>query len=382
MTPRATTTPTGTPTGRSALAKFFRSPRWQRVGRSSGLLGRQLGSRLVELVLPVPANRSITELPPARRVLLVRPNFRIGNTILATPLIEALREIFPQAELHVLGAESTRPLLENLSLDAVHVVSRRFILRPWQMVALVRRLRAAHLDVAVEAGMGSFSGGLFAWLSGARFRIGVEGSASRFLNVRLPRPRPPHVYDRIPTFARSLGAACPGKLVYRVAPEEDAEAARILGTGALAGQHLEDGFVALFVGGHLDKRLPGQRWLEILSGLDDAGVRFVVLVGPEEHVLQRRLAAHPALARHLVAPQALRLFAALLARAALVVTTDSGPMHLAVALERPTIALLVRERSRRFEPRGSADRVLMSPQADEVLETIRSHPAFPSVTGR
>src|SRR5262245_26077636 len=132
----------------NGVVKWFRSPPWQRVGKSTGLLGRQLSGRLVELILPLPANRSIAELPPVRSVLLVRPNFRIGNTILATPLIPALRNLFPGAQLSVLGAENTEALLAHLSVDRVYVVSRRFILRPWLLVGLFRRLRAARIDVA------------------------------------------------------------------------------------------------------------------------------------------------------------------------------------------------------------------------------------------
>jgi heptosyltransferase-3 len=363
----------------NAVGRWFRSPPWQRVGRSTGLLGRHLSGRLFEVLLPMPANQRIADLPPVRRVLLVRPNFRIGNTILATPLIPALRDLFPGAQLEILGTENTQVLLEHLSVDQVHVVSRRFILRPWKLLGLLRRLRREHIDVAVEAGMGSFSGGLYAWLSGARFRVGVEGAGARFLNVRVPRPRPAHVYDRIPTFARSLGATCTDNLIYRVSAAESAAAEQVLRERALDARHTEGGFVALFVGGHLDKRLPHDRWLDAATRLDAAGVRFVLLVGPEEHDFQRRLAAHPTLARHVVPPQPLRTFAAILARAALVVTTDSGPMHLAVALERPTIALLARERSRRFQPRGNADRALMMPTAAEIVAAIESHPAFADV---
>lgn len=363
----------------NAAARWFRSPFWQRLGKSTGLFGRHLANRLLGFVLPVPANQRVEDLPPVRSVLLVRPNFRIGNTILATPLIPALRERFPGAQLHVLGTEITEPLLAHLSIDGVHVVSRAFILRPWRLLALFRRLRAARLDVAVEAGMGSFSGGLYAWLSGARYRIGVEGPGARFLNVRVPRPLFAHAYDGIPRFARSLGAACDESLIYRVAPDEADTAARILSEHAGADPDLGRGFVALFVGGHLDKRLSHELWTAIFAQLERAEVRFVVLVGPEEHAFQRRLAADPRLARHLLPPQPLRIFAAILARAAIVVTTDSGPMHLAVALGRPTIALLARERSRRFQPRGSADRALMTPSADEVVETIRVHPAWATV---
>ncbi|MEY4949150.1 MAG: hypothetical protein RL698_1361 [Pseudomonadota bacterium] len=362
-------------------ARWSQSPFWQRTGKRIGRAGRHLSNRAMGRILPLPLNRRIEDLPPVHSVLLVRPNIRIGNTILATPFVPALRAMFPGARLFVLGTETSELLLRNLPVDGVYVVSRSFILRPWRMLALLRRLRAEKFDVAVEAGMGSFSGSLYGWLSGARYRIGVEGPASRLLNVRVPRPQVAHVRDRIPSFVRSLGAECDDTLIYRVAPEEADAATRLLRDATRADQALESGFLAVFVGGHLDKRVPNEQWVDIVACLDADGVRFVLLAGPEEHGLRKLLAVSHRLERHLLPPQSLRVVAAVLDRAALVVTTDSGPMHLAVALGRPTIALLERERSMRFRPRGPDDRALMKPGTDEVIDAVRRHPAWSSIAG-
>lgn len=363
------------------LKRWGKRPSSQRAGRRIGRTGRRLSNRLLSRLLPLPLNHRVAEIPAVRTVLLVRPNLKIGNTILATPFIPALREMFPGARLLVLGSETSGVVLEHLPIDGVHVLSRSFVLRPWRLAAMLRRLRAEKIDVAVEAGMGSFSGSLFTLLSGARYRVGCEGSASRLLNVRVPRPRVAHVRDRIPEFVRSLGGECSDDLVYRVSAEEDAVASRLLAEPSRADQHLDRGFLAIFVGGHLDKRLPDDRWVAIVEELDRAAVRFLVLAGPEEQVLRERLAVRPELGRHLLPPQPLRVVAAVMARAELVLTTDSGPMHLASALRRPTIALLERERSRRFVPRGVEDRVLMSPAVADVADALRRHPRWGAVAG-
>jgi heptosyltransferase-3 len=356
--------------------RWFRSPGWQRFGKWAGLRGRRIAGRIVGFALPIPTNLRIEQLPAPRRVLLVRPNFRIGNTVITTPLIPALRERFPDAELHVLGADTTKSLLAHLPLDALHVVSRRFLLRPWEFVALIRRLRALRFDFAIEAGMGSFSGCVFTYLSGARYRIGVEGSGERFLNVRVPRPVCAHSYDRLPGFARSFGATCEAQPSIRVDSAERVAAAVALGDCGIVDPLAARGFIAVFVGGHEGKRLAHSDWIEILNQLDRNGVRFAVLVGPEEHGFAQRVKSEPALAGAVIQPPSLRSLAAILSRADLVVTPDSGPMHLAAAVGCPTIALLQLERSRRFEPRGPADRVLFRPSAGEVVEAIRRHPTW------
>lgn len=363
------------------LGRWARQPSFQRAGRRLGKAGRRFSNRLLSRLLPLAPNRRIAEFPEVRTVLLVRPNLKIGNTILSTPFIPALRAMFPGARLLVLGSETSGVVLEHLPIDGIHVLSRAFVLRPWRLAALVRRLRAEKIDVAIEAGMGSFSGSLFALLSGARCRVGCEGSASRLLNVRVPQMHADHVRDRIPAFVRSLGGECEDALVYCVSDAENEAAVRLLGESARADQHLDRGFLAIFVGGHLDKRLPDDRWVSIVDELDRAEARFLVLAGPEEHALRLQLGGRPALARHLLPALPLRIVAAVMARSDLVLTTDSGPMHLASALGRPTIALLERERSRRFVPRGREDRVLMSPGATEVTDALRAHPRWAAVAG-
>jgi heptosyltransferase III len=138
-------------------------------------------------------------------------------------------------------------------------------------------------------------------------------------------------------------------------------------------------FVALFVGGHLDKRFPLEDWLAVIDELVRRGCPLLVFVGPEERRMQSHFEGHAPGA--VIPPGPLRLFAALLDRAAVVVTPDSGALHLSVALGRPTIAVLQRERSLRFRPRGATDVVLMRPQAADVLAALRAHRAWPDLVG-
>ncbi|MFI5399328.1 MAG: glycosyltransferase family 9 protein, partial [Candidatus Binatia bacterium] len=81
-------------------------------------------------------------------------------------------------------------------------------------------------------------------------------------------------------------------------------------------------------------------------------------------------------------PQPLRVFAALTAMARLVVTPDSGPMHLVVAVGVPTVVLLQAERSLHYAPRGPNDRFLMCPSVAEVVATIIEHPSWAALTSQ
>jgi heptosyltransferase-3 len=354
----------------TSLRRIIRGPSGQRFGHLVGRAGRQVSDRLVDWLMPVPPNIPLAAVTDVRSVLLVRPNFRIGNTLFATPLVPALRERFPGARLEMLTGDTTTSLLAHLPIDAIHTVSRFHVLFPWRFVALFWRLRRAHFDVAVEAGRGSFSGALYAFLSGARYRIGCTGRGDRFLNVRLPRIPVAHAYDGAAGFARSFGASCADRPVYRVSPAEDAEAVRILAELGLSDDITVRPFLAVFVGGHLDKRWPRSRWLAFVREIDRLGIAFVVFLGPEEVTFDTELHAQLGAGARVLKPRPLRTFAALLARARAVVTPDSGPMHLAAALGVPVIALLQMKSSEFYGPRGPQDRALLNATVEMAVAEV------------
>jgi len=345
------------------------------VGHVAGRAGRRTLGRLLETLLPVSARVSLDAVRDVERVLLVRPNFRMGNALMTNAVVPALRERFPGARLEILAGDTTLGLLENLPLDAVHPMSRTYVGTPWRFVALFLRLRRRRFDVAVEAGMGSFSGGLYSYLSGARFRIGFEGSGERFLNVLFPRPVCMHAYDDALEIGAALGTPVADRPLYRVGPQEEEMALAELERLGLAAAGSVRSFVAVFVGGHLRKRWPTDRWVRLVRALDHHGVPFVVFLGPEEASQEDLFRAAVGRGGRVLPPRPLRIFAAVLARGRALVTPDSGPMHLGVALGVPTLALLQNEDSRFYEPRGSADRALVAPEVPAVVEMVLAHPA-------
>lgn len=355
------------------LRRLFRGPGGQRVGHATGRAGRQTFGRLFEALLPRSAPVPLEDVRDVRRVLLVRPNFRIGNTLMTNAIIPALRARFPEARLEYLTGDTTVALLDGMPIDEIHPMSRSYVKRPWEFLALFRELRARSFDVAVEAGMGSFSGGLYAWLSGARWRIGIEGPGERFMNVLFPRPVCMHAYDDALEIGDALGMECADRPLYVVGDGEAAAALEVLDSVGLVADGRASFFVAVFVGGHLHKRWPNEKWVAFLRGLDAGGVPFVVCLGPEEAQLEGLYRDAAGTHGKVLPPQRLRTFAALLAQARVLVTPDSGPMHLGVAVETPTIAFLTSEDSRFYEPRGERDAVLVAPSAEEAVEAVLSH---------
>ncbi len=355
----------------------WRSPLLQRLGRWLGHLGKKALGFVADRVLPRGPAVPVTALRDVRRVLVVRPNFRVGQTLMTAPLVYALRERFPAARIDYLAGDTVTAVLEGLPLGAVYAVSRKFVLCPWRFAALLLRLRRNRYDLAFAGLGGSFSGGLYAYLSGARYRMGCEGKAARFLNVCLPRPAVTHPYDGPVAFARQIGARCPDRPVYRVAPEEAARARAALSAVGLAVEDRPLPFVAIFVGGNQDTRhktrWPVENWIALARALERAEARVAVFLGVEECALEARFRRELGHATPILRPAPFRFFAALLAEATLVVTPNTGPMHLAAAVGVPAIVLLQTPAFVGACPRGPDDRVLLQPTVAEAAAALMAH---------
>lgn len=312
---------------------------------------------------------------------MVRPNFRIGNTLMTSSLIYALQARFPGAAIDTLSGDTTASLLENLPINLVHRMSRNFLLRPWRLAALFLRVRRARYDVAVESGKGSFSGMLCVYITGAQHRIGCGPWAPWFCDVRLQPERAMHAHDDMLHYARALGATCPDRPVYAVSSGEKEAARAHLAKMDLADDRNVSPFIAVFMGGHQDKRWPSEDWLDLAGTLGRKGAPLLVLLGPEEVELEGRLRRTMPTTVRVLPPQSLRAFAALLSEARLIVTPDTGPMHLAVAVGVPTIAILQTKFSIKFGPRGAEDHALLKPSVGEVVEAVTAHPSWRDVIG-
>lgn len=311
------------------------------------------------------------------RVLVVRANFRMGNLLLMTPALAALRHALPQARIDVIAGRTYVDLLAHSpDVDACIGLDRGMLLAPWSLVQLVRRLRRQRYDLALDGGRGSsFLGAFLVGVSGSRQRVAAAGSRYEALfdvHVRID-PALQHKVDMLLAVLGGLGIETPMRAPsVTLTTDERAEAAtrwRALGVTA------ERPAIAVNVGARGAKRWPAERVVELVRALRTEHDRPVVLLaGPEDEERLREM--RPRLPSGVaVAPRmAIRAFAAFVSQAAVLVTQDTGPMHLAAAVGVPTVALLVAPRSATFAPRGTHDRALFagrSARLPAVLEAVR-----------
>jgi lipopolysaccharide heptosyltransferase I len=234
--------------------------------------------------------------------------------------------------------------------------------------ALRRRLREAGYDVVFDL-QGLLKSGLLAFFTGAPLRVGFsarrcrEPLAALFTNCRVtPPPSARHVVHQYLALLEPLGLREP-VLDFRLPSDPAAEAAadEFL---AQAGLKPRGRLVVLNPGaGRADKRWPADAFGALARRLaEEAAAHVVVVWGPGEEATARAIVGAAGLGRALLAPPTdLLQLVALLRRASVVVAGDTGPLHLAAALDVPCVGLYGPTRAERNGPYGPRHRALQAP---------------------
>ena len=323
--------------------------RFERAG-SGALRG------LLRAFLPRP-KPEMGRLEPAsvRRVLIVRQDSRLGNLLLLTPLLKALRAAFTASVTDILVSDAYGEILRGDPNVHEQFVLPKEILwpDPTLPVRLLRTLRGNRYDVAFDASAMhafSLSSAIITALSGARRTVGFDrGDAKVFLNELVPQPALPLHETQI-----QLGLL---RHLVAVGMEEPESAQpechlsveeRADGEVLWSSWGLEGDSVALFVGARAEKRWPLSSFLELARRILAQGRRCVLFAGPAEKFLLSGLRLPDGL---VMAPSLpLRRFASVLSQSRAVVTADTGPMHLAVALGVSTVELFLGSATWSSEP--------------------------------
>ncbi|TMD62761.1 MAG: glycosyltransferase family 9 protein [Chloroflexi bacterium] len=274
-----------------------------------------------------------------RRVLVVRPDDRVGNVLLTVPLALALRDALPGARIDLLLARRRARVAEGLPGVRVIPFEKTDAFRhPARFLRFLKELRGARYDAVVDAAHWhafSLTSALLSRVASRRWLVGAERGPS-FLYSHAEPPPPagtPEANAKL-SLLRGLGLAPPARPTLQTALGLDcaawaAEATRGLGP-----------FAAVNPGARKDDhRWPPERFAGLVRALRDRGIRSVVTWGPGEELLARSVADDSAGAAQTAPPTDLDQLAALFRRAAIVVTNDTGPMHLAVACGVPVLAL-------------------------------------------
>ncbi len=275
------------------------------------------------------------------RILIVRLS-AIGDCLHTLPVLCALREKMPKAFLTwVVEGRSGDLLREHAALDELVIVPRGWLKSPRLVWQLRQKFRQLRFDIAIDV-QGLTKSAVAAWLSGAPRRIGMKGidgrEVSPWLNNVLVEPKSRHVVDRNLELLAPLGIT-PSAVQFGVPRTsfEESRADQIVTTAELT-----TGFAVINPGaGWPSKLWPAERFAAVARFLGhDRGLpSLVVWAGAKERAMAEAIAAASEGHALMAPPTSLTELAALVRRARLFVSSDTGPLHLAAAVGTPCVAL-------------------------------------------
>ena len=286
----------------------------------------------------------------AQRMLVVVPNW-VGDVVMATPALRALREHFDRAEIvclmrpyvaEVLGPRCFCDEVLFWSQSRSRAGGQRGFLR------LARQLRRRRFDTAVLFA-NSFRSALLARLAGIKRRIGYDRDGrGPLLSERLVAHRrggefmPVSMVKYCAGLARYLGCEVDeDRLELSIRPEDASAADALLGSCGIAPQ---DRVVLINPGAAygLAKCWSAERYAEVARELSTQdGVRCVVVCGPAEAPIAKRIGQLGGEDITVLADEPVRLgvLKALIKRCDLLITNDCGPRHFAKAFGRPVVTI-------------------------------------------
>jgi heptosyltransferase I len=294
-----------------------------------------------------------------RHILLIKPS-SLGDIMHAMPTCAAICRAYPKARLTWLVKRQWAGLVERIDgVDRVWPVEPTFT--GW--LSEVPSLRKERFDLVVDL-QGLFRSAAIGWLSGSHLLVGFangrEGSPWLY-SRRVPVPHMEmHAVDRYLLVAEAVGAEKSSEPEFRFhIPQTDYdEIDRLLSrSGAKPGIS----WVAMNVSARWPtKRWPAASFAEVADRLQQEGCGAVVMIGGLEEradiAAVIRMMKTPAI--NLAGKTKVGLLPALLSRASLMITNDSGPMHVAAAVGIPVVALFGPTSAARTGPYGIGHDVL------------------------
>lgn len=260
------------------------------------------------------------------KILVVRFS-SIGDIVLTSPVVRCLKKQVPGVEIHFLVKEIFIPLVQhNPHIDKVHVLAHS-----WEL--MLQELKLEEYDLVIDLQHNRKSSRL-------KKQLGVKSHAVNKLNIRkyiytalkinlMPRR---HIVDRYLDTVRSLGVVNDGGgLDYFIAKKEET------GQDDIPGAHWA-GYIACVIGAaHGTKRWPVEKWRSFCEKMDHP---IILLGGKEDAERGNRIASADSIKVYNACGKfSINESADLVRKARLVISNDTGLMHIAAAFQKPILSL-------------------------------------------
>jgi len=304
------------------------------------------------------------------RILVVNVNW-VGDVLFSTPAIRAIRRHYPDAHIACMVVSRCKEILElNPHLNELIIYDEKGEHKGLAgKLRLISALKARRFD-CVFLFHRSLTRTLMVALSGIKERVGTDNPKRGFLLTKKVKSQPPDIH-KVEQFLHIVKAVIGdedyGKsMELFISREDEAFADEFLKSYGI-GQ--KDNFIILNPGGNWDlKRWPADNFAKLGDKLNGQYSVPIVITGAEKDAELGKKIAGMMKCKPVIAcgRTSLRQLAAIMRRASLVISNDSGPMHIAVSQGARTIALF-----------GPTDPAITGPYGQGVYSVLQKSPGIP-----
>lgn len=269
-----------------------------------------------------------------KKILCIKPR-GIGDIILSTIVLDNLRDYFPSAEIHYLTEEFAKLSVANNPLvSEVHTYNKSELI-----LSLVRRIRKEKFDIVFDFWSNPKTAQI-TFLSGAKYRVGFGYRGRKYAyNIIADSGRGEgHSAEHNLELLKEISVPIKTKNTHFYLSKEDPEKSAIFFKEAFKQNDLVIGIIPS--GGWSSKRCTADKWIEFGQVIfDKFKNRFLILWGPgDENDATTIYSALKSMS--VLAPQTdVSEMAGLISNCNLIIANDSGPMHIAAAMNIPTIGI-------------------------------------------
>lgn len=294
-----------------------------------------------------------------KRILIVKPS-SLGDIAQSITVVSAILKKYPDAEISwVVNSQYAELLGLCRGIKRIILFERKRWANPgrivktlWEFRRFVMEIRALDVDVVLDM-QGLFRSGLIAFLSGVKIRVGFEDAregAALFYTHRVSVPKErSHAVERYLTIAEYIGCG-----YERPVLDIDIPAPNPL-------QGVSRRYIAVNIGARWQtKKWPRDKFIELLEKLNAKYKVDIVLVGDEDAQIVSCGMNLPII--DLTKRTNLKELFGVLAGCSLVITNDSGPMHMACLMAKPVVALY-----------GPSDPSLTGPWGSSIARVVKSN---------
>lgn len=301
-----------------------------------------------------------------RRILVVRTD-RIGDVVLSTPVLQALRQTYPNAYIAMMTSPYTKDIVEdNPCLDQVIIYDKAHKHKSWHSsIAFARRIKKKRFDLAIILHP-SNRVHLVTFLAGIPKRVGYNRKMGFLLTHRLKHKKQlgeKHELDYNLDLLKFLGIVCRDKsLSMAIKPKSEEEVDLLL---KQAGIKNSDRLLAVHPAASCRSKMwPAERFGQAADALSlKYGYKTIIIAGPKDIACANAVeSSMHQKALNLAGKISVSQLASLLKKCTLFISNDSGPVHISSAVGTPVISIFGRNQKGlsplRWGPVGRRDSIL------------------------